>query len=223
MTVVWRWARKNIKSLPSQVVEEQALNLASILSKRSQSNFPGKIHHRIPTNGFVLSLLLLPSPTLANVTTTISNAASMEPGKDGVYPSLACGWNTALDGSTMVVSADMISSRQMDGFWKNWDSTDLISSSWDWTVDANQCAMMTKAQSRGANYFELFSNSPMWWMTTNHNPSGNNAGGNNNLQAWNYNTNAVYLANLLDISELGIWTSPYFPPFSRLKLDYSSF
>ncbi|CZR56645.1 related to Endo-beta-1,6-galactanase [Phialocephala subalpina] len=112
------------------------------------------------------------------------------------YNAGACSWNTVSDGSTMVVSPDMISSRQMDGFWKDWNSADPTSSSWDWTVDTNQRAMMTKAQSRGANYFELFSNSPMWWMTTNHNPSGNDAGGNNNLQAWNYDQHAIYLANI---------------------------
>ncbi|KUJ09534.1 endo-beta-1,6-galactanase [Mollisia scopiformis] len=111
------------------------------------------------------------------------------------YNAGACSWNTAPDGSTMVVSPDMISTRQMDGYWC--PRTDLsTASSWDWTVDANQRAMMTKAQSRGVNYFELFSNSPMWWMTTNHNPSGNDDGSNNNLQAWNYDQHAIYLASI---------------------------
>jgi hypothetical protein len=32
--------------------------------------------------------------------------------------------------------------------------------------------MLQKARDRGANYFELFSNSPMWWMCKNDNPSG---------------------------------------------------
>ncbi|RDW59142.1 hypothetical protein BP5796_12066 [Coleophoma crateriformis] len=112
------------------------------------------------------------------------------------YNAGACSSNTAPDGSTMVVSPDMISTRQVEGYWLDWDSSDPTSSSWNWTADANQRAMMTKAQSRGANYFELFSNSPMWWMCTNHNPSGNNAGGNNNLQAWNYQQHAMYLASV---------------------------
>jgi galactan endo-1,6-beta-galactosidase len=56
--------------------------------------------------------------------------------------------------------------------------------------------MMTKAQSRGVNYFELFSNSPMWWMTTNLNPSGNNDGADNNLESWNYQQHAIYLASI---------------------------
>jgi galactan endo-1,6-beta-galactosidase len=56
--------------------------------------------------------------------------------------------------------------------------------------------MLTKAKSKGVDKFELFSNSPMWWMCTNHNPSGNNAGGSDNLQSWNYDTHAVYLASV---------------------------
>lgn len=40
------------------------------------------------------------------------------------YNAGACSWNTVSDGSTMVVSPDMISSRQMDGFWKDWNSAD---------------------------------------------------------------------------------------------------
>lgn len=55
---------------------------------------------------------------------------------------------------------------------------------------------MTGAKSRGVNYFELFSNSPMWWMTTNHNPSGNSNGADDNLQSWNYQQHAVYLASI---------------------------
>ncbi|KAJ6441343.1 Dimethylglycine oxidase [Purpureocillium lavendulum] len=41
---------------------------------------------------------------------------------------------------------------------------DPSSSSWDWIVDANQRAMRQKAKEREADTFELFSNSPMWWI-----------------------------------------------------------
>ena len=112
------------------------------------------------------------------------------------YNAGATSYNTDPDGSVIVISADIITSRLMDGFWLNWDSTDPTSSSWNWTVDDNQRTMMLKAQARGVNYIELFSNSPMWWMCTNLNPSGNNAGGNNNLEAWNYDQHALYLASI---------------------------
>jgi len=109
------------------------------------------------------------------------------------YNAGASSWNT-YDGSSMVVSPDILTSRQVDGYWLNWASTDPPSSSWNWTVDANQRAMLTKAQSRGVNHADLFSNSPMWWMCLNHNPSRNNDGADNNLQSWNYVSHAIYLA-----------------------------
>jgi galactan endo-1,6-beta-galactosidase len=56
--------------------------------------------------------------------------------------------------------------------------------------------MVTKAQSRGANHIDLFSNSPMWWMCINHNPSGNDVKGANNLAPAYYDTHAVYLASI---------------------------
>jgi galactan endo-1,6-beta-galactosidase len=56
--------------------------------------------------------------------------------------------------------------------------------------------MLLKAKARGANLFELFSNSPMWWMCYNHNPSGSGNGSDSNLQSWNYQQHAVYLASV---------------------------
>eukprot|EP00966_Prymnesium_polylepis_P092212 2135041-Prymnesium_polylepis.1 len=47
--------------------------------------------------------------------------------------------------------------------------------------------------SRGA-VSELFSNSPVWWMCTNHNPSGSTDGASDNLQSWNHKQHAEYLA-----------------------------
>ncbi|KAJ1555699.1 hypothetical protein HK405_014424 [Cladochytrium tenue] len=111
------------------------------------------------------------------------------------YNAGACSWNS-YQGSSMVVSPDMIASRQMHGFWLDWASTDTTSSSWNWTADANQVAMMRAAVARGVNKLELFSNSPMWWMCVNHNPSGSNDGSSDNLQSWNYQQHAVYLASV---------------------------
>ncbi|KAI1844801.1 hypothetical protein JX266_009029 [Neoarthrinium moseri] len=111
------------------------------------------------------------------------------------YNAGACSWNS-VNGETMVESPKMIASRQIEGYWINWDNTDPSSSSWDWSVDANQRTMMQKSASRGADTFELFSNSPMWWMLYNHNPAGSDSGSSDNLQSWNYDQFAIYLANV---------------------------
>ncbi|KAI0170475.1 endo-beta-1,6-galactanase [Pestalotiopsis sp. NC0098] len=111
------------------------------------------------------------------------------------YNAGACS-DESVDGESMVVSANMIASRQIDGYWTDWTSTDASSSSWDWSVDASQRAMLQKAAARGADVFELFSNSPMWWMCVNHNPSGADNGADDNLQSWNYDQHAIYLANV---------------------------
>ncbi|KAM5352752.1 hypothetical protein ACJ41O_005474 [Fusarium nematophilum] len=106
----------------------------------------------------------------------------------------ACSSNT-IGSAKMVVSPNMILSRQIEGHWLNWDSTDPASSSWNWGVDSNQRNMMWKARDRGANRFELFSNSPMWWMCKNHNPSGS-SDGSENIQSWNLGQHAVYMATI---------------------------
>lgn len=107
----------------------------------------------------------------------------------------------AYGGVSMVVSPKIMPSRQIDGYWLDWASGDPSSPSWDWSVDANQRAMLMAAKARGANIFELFSNSPMWWMCKNHNPSGSPNGTSDNLQEWNYNDHAVYLANIAQRAE----------------------
>jgi galactan endo-1,6-beta-galactosidase len=113
------------------------------------------------------------------------------------YNAGACSWNT-YNGSKMVVSPDMIASRQMDSYWVDWASTSPSSSSWSWSVDANQRNMLSLAKARGATTFELFSNSPPWWMCLNHNPSGSDNGTSNNLQSWNYDQHAIYLATIAE-------------------------
>jgi galactan endo-1,6-beta-galactosidase len=111
------------------------------------------------------------------------------------YNAGACLTN-AIDGSVMQVSTNIIPARQMWGYWINWFSDDPSSSSWNWSADANQRAMLLKAQSRGANLLEMFSDSPVWWMCYNHNPSGADDGADDNLQSWNYDQHAVYLATI---------------------------
>ncbi|NYI07416.1 glycoside hydrolase [Allostreptomyces psammosilenae] len=103
----------------------------------------------------------------------------------------ACSWNS-VNGETMVASPNIPRFKQIEGYWQDWRSEDPASSAWNWNADRVQRAALLKAHQRGA-MAELFSNSPMWWMCLNHNPSGA-ADGGNNLQPWNYRQFAAYLA-----------------------------
>lgn len=103
----------------------------------------------------------------------------------------ACSWNS-VGGQTMVVSSTIPEFKQIEGYWLDPGSEDPDSWAWDWTVDATQRTALLLAQQRGAKA-ELFSNSPMWWMCLNHNPSGASDGGNNLDPAY-YRHFATYLA-----------------------------
>merc|ERR1712137_1377063 len=94
----------------------------------------------------------------------------------------------------MWASPNIAHFKQIPGFWLDWHSDDPTSSSWDWTVDSHQGAMLQMAKERGVDKFELFSNSPMWWMTYNSNPSGSYTGYTNNLETWNFENFTKYLA-----------------------------
>jgi galactan endo-1,6-beta-galactosidase len=111
------------------------------------------------------------------------------------YNAGACTSNS-VNGQSMVSSPNISPTRQMDGYWLDWFSSDPSSSSWNWSADANQRNLLLAARDRGANIFELFSNSPMWWMCDNHNPSGNAVGSQDNLQTWNQQQHAIYLATI---------------------------
>jgi galactan endo-1,6-beta-galactosidase len=111
------------------------------------------------------------------------------------YNAGACSWN-AVDGRTMVVSSIIKPFRQMEGFWLDGKSDDPQSSSWNWKVDPNQRRWLLQARDRGANRFELFSNSPMWWMCRNSNPSGADSAQEDNLAPENYEKFATYLATI---------------------------
>ena len=47
------------------------------------------------------------------------------------YNAGACSWNS-VDGEKMVVSPNVKRSRQMEGYWLDWKSSDPASSSWNW-------------------------------------------------------------------------------------------
>ncbi|MGC4017348.1 MAG: glycoside hydrolase [Luteolibacter sp.] len=111
------------------------------------------------------------------------------------YNAGACSWNE-VDGRKMVTSKIIQRYRQMEGFWLDPKSTDPESPSWNWSVDAKQRSMLTKAKERGVKHFELFSNSPMWWMTKNDNPSGGPKPEDDNLSPKHERDFAIYLATI---------------------------
>ncbi|WP_035603359.1 glycoside hydrolase [Haloferula sp. BvORR071] len=86
--------------------------------------------------------------------------------------------------------------RQMEGFWLDDRSSDPASDSWDWSVDAKQRNMLKLAKERGVTHFELFANSPMWWMTRNDNPSGGPKFSDDNLAPAQEQNFAIYLASI---------------------------
>ncbi len=86
--------------------------------------------------------------------------------------------------------------REMPGYWIDESNPDPNSAAWDWTADARQRAMLLKARDRGATHFELFSNSPMWWMCANLNPSGAKDPHHDNLDPAHERDFARYLAEV---------------------------
>lgn len=80
--------------------------------------------------------------------------------------------------------------KDMDGFWRDWFSTDPESASYDWTRDARQRAVLSSLRERGVTV-EFVSHAPMWWMMD----SRSSAGGQ--LQTWNRRDHARYLATVV--------------------------
>ncbi|GAM24747.1 hypothetical protein SAMD00019534_079220 [Acytostelium subglobosum LB1] len=143
---------------------------------------------------------------LADVFFTTSNVTYQDTELPGLglnivrYNAGASTWVEAF-GHKMVVSPNIHRSRQVEGYWLNWNSSDPQSDSWNWNADPLQRNMMAMARDRGAQYFELFSNSPIWWMTYNHNPSGADLPADNNLQTWNYQNHTVYMATIAQYAQ----------------------
>jgi galactan endo-1,6-beta-galactosidase len=135
------------------------------------------------------------------------------------YNAGACGWRR-IGGREMQRSKIILRYRQMEGFWLDDRSADPESPSWDWSVDAKQRAMLQKAKARGVDRFELFSNSPMWWMTRNDNPSGGPRPTDDNLAPEHERNFAIYLATIArrakDHWGIGFTTvSPFNEPVSE--------
>ena len=99
-------------------------------------------------------------------------------------------------GGVQMYAPDIGTYQKMPAYWTNWASANPNSSSWSWTQDNYQRAALLGAQARGANIFEMFANSPVWWMLYNYDPAGNTNGAANNLQSWNYDQDTIYLATV---------------------------
>ena len=111
----------------------------------------------------------------------------------------ACSSNSYMGAS--LYGPNLTETTKMDAYWTNWASSDPGSSSWGWLRDPSQRALLLNAQARGANKFELFANSPVWWMCYNHDPAGSTNGTSDNLQSWNYDQFAVYLATVAKFAQ----------------------
>lgn len=111
------------------------------------------------------------------------------------YNAGACTWNSVGE-RKMQTSKIIMPYRQMEAFWHNPSKPDPDSDGWDWRRDINQREMMLKAKRRGADRFELFSNSPVWWMCKNDNPSGAAVATEDNLRPDQYEAFAIYLAEI---------------------------
>jgi galactan endo-1,6-beta-galactosidase len=110
------------------------------------------------------------------------------------YNAGGCG-NNSVNGQSMVASPNIPGWKQIQGFWLDPSSSNPGTTNWNWNADSNQRAMMMMAQARGAS-IQLFSNSPMWWMLDNFNPSGPATASTDNLQASYDDDAAIYLATI---------------------------
>ncbi|KAG6974860.1 hypothetical protein JG687_00000135, partial [Phytophthora cactorum] len=95
---------------------------------------------------------------------------------------------------SMETSDNMPAFKLMETFWLDWMSKDPTSTSWNWDADAKQRAMVGLATQRDVDILEAFSNSPPWWMTNNHATAGGDDGDKDNLEDWNHDQFALYLA-----------------------------
>lgn len=133
--------------------------------------------------------------------------------------------NVINDSGTAVsikASSAMPAFKAIELYWLDWFSTDPSSSSWNWAADAKQRALLLAAKARGANVFEAFSNSPPWWMTVNHASAGADKKGTiDNLQSWNYEQFAFYLATVVSHfqSNFGL-TFDYVEPFNEPMAEW---
>lgn len=136
------------------------------------------------------------------------------------------GGGATIDGAAEVISPDnpVGSPRYIRGFWKKpgpGDENTDDPTYWDWTADQNQVLMLERAHDRGANIFEFFSNSPMWWMCDNYSSSGGDSYLSSNLQSWNVDQFARYLVTVTKYAGDHWGINPdYIEPFNEPWWDF---
>jgi galactan endo-1,6-beta-galactosidase len=101
------------------------------------------------------------------------------------------GRGDTIDGTTENLPSGFPVFKRVEGYWKDWHSSDPASSSWDWSRDSNQRNMLRAARDRGVNQIEFFSNAPLWWMTDKKSSAGGA------LQSGNRRDHARYLATVV--------------------------
>ncbi|KAG7401606.1 hypothetical protein PHYBOEH_000138 [Phytophthora boehmeriae] len=97
----------------------------------------------------------------------------------------------------MKTSESMPAFKTIETFWLDWINKDPTSTSWNWSLDAKQRAMLKLASDRGVDVLEAYSNSPPWWMTNNLATAGGDDGTADNLQASYKESFALYLATVV--------------------------
>ena len=115
-------------------------------------------------------------------------------------------------GEHMEKSPNVSPTRLLQAFWTTWEGSSPGESGqpplegvWDWSMDASQRSMMQKAAARGADKMQLFSNSPVWWQTASHNPSGGKQPSKDNLPAAHYDDHAAYMAQATPMRGVRVW------------------
>ncbi|KAJ7827535.1 hypothetical protein B0H14DRAFT_2814676 [Mycena olivaceomarginata] len=137
------------------------------------------------------------------------------------------------DGATMVVSRTSKHRGRLTPSGSTWTSTDpkldQLRNMMRYDLRSDKFCYSSHpslAIARGANLVELFSNSPVWWMCYNLNPSGSTDGSSDNLESWNWDQHAVYLANVAQyaathwgVNHFDVSTMSNVIPFLRSELN----
>jgi len=136
---------------------------------------------------------------LADLCFTLEDDINIETTSCGNYhlPGLGMNivrYNAGASGQGMPLTS-IKKTRTIEGFWVDVNKRDPAE--WDWERDHQQVEMLRKAKERGANVFEIFSNSPMWWMCHTRNPSGSLSGIKDNLPLRRYDDFARYLVGIV--------------------------
>lgn len=106
-------------------------------------------------------------------------------------------YNIGGSGGGMNVPPTMPAWKQVQGYWAAPDNRAPHSGGFYWDNDRSQRRALLNARGAGANLFEAFSTSPMWWMCADDSAAGSKTDGAENLAPENYGLFADYLATVV--------------------------